>query len=381
MSKRETVILLFSYKKSNRIFMSYQIETTLVEKSRLPEVDFNNLPFGKTFSDHMFVADYKDGKWQQPRIVPFGNFSIHPAAMALHYGQAIFEGMKASVDHQGHPMFMRPEKHVERLNASARRLVMPEVPADLFLQAIHKLVDLDAAWIPPTKGSALYLRPYMFATDEFIGVKPSQSYKFIIFTGPVGPYYPKPVSLYADTTYIRAAQGGTGFAKCAGNYAGSLLPARNAMEKGYDQVLWLDAKEHKYIQEVGTMNIFFQIGDTIVTPDIKQDTILQGITRNCCLTFLRDNGYKVEERAIDIHELEEAYDKGELKAAFGTGTAAVVAHVHQIAHNGKEMNIKHSQADSPGQKFKDFIEALRAGEIEDKYNWIVPVNSTAKATL
>lgn len=359
--------------------MAYQIKTTTVEKSRLDAIDFDNIPFGKTFSDHMFMADYKDGEWTNAQIMPFGNFMIHPAAMALHYGQAIFEGMKASVSEAGQPMFLRPEMHVERFNASASRLMMPSVPSELFLGAIHELVALDAAWIPPAKGSALYLRPYMFACDEFIGVKPSQTYKFIVFTGPVGPYYPKPVSLYADTHYIRAAEGGTGFAKCAGNYAGSLLPAQNAIDKGYDQVLWLDAKEHKYIQEVGTMNIFFHIGDTIVTPDIKQDTILKGITRNCALTFFRDEGIKVEERRISIDEIAEAYEKGELHGAFGTGTAAVVAHVHQIAFNNKEMNLKHSESDGPAQRFKNYIDNLRAGTIEDKFNWVVPVKSGALA--
>ena len=359
--------------------MAYQIKTTLVEKSRLPEIDFDNIPFGKTFSDHMFMADYKDGKWTNAQILPFGHFQIHPAAMALHYGQAIFEGMKASVNKDGKPMFIRPEKHVERFNASAARLMMPSVPAELFLSAINEVVALDAAWIPPAKGSAVYIRPYMFACDEFIGVKPSQTYKFIVFTGPVGPYYPKPVSLYADMHYIRAAEGGTGFAKCAGNYAGSLLPAQNAIDKGYDQVLWLDAKEHKYIQEVGTMNIFFQIGDKLVTPDIEQDTILKGITRDSAIKYWRSKGIVVEERQISIDEVAEAFDKGELKSAFGTGTAAVVAHVHQIAYGDKVMNIEHSDPKGPGQMFKDFIDNLRAGTIEDEFGWIVPVKSSSLA--
>ncbi len=359
--------------------MALQIKKDLVTTSRLPETDFDNIPFGRTFSDHMFVADYKDGKWQDARIVPFGHFQIHPAAMALHYGQAIFEGMKASISKDGTPMLMRPEMHVTRFNASATRLMMPEVPGELFLGAIRELVSIDADWIPPAKGSALYLRPYMFATDEFIGVKPSQTYKFIVFTGPVGPYYPKPVSLYADTHYIRAAEGGTGFAKCAGNYAGSLLPAKLAMDKGYDQVLWLDAKEHKYVQEVGTMNIFFHIGDKLVTPTIEQDTILKGITRDSAIKFYRSEGIEVEEKKLNIDEVVEAYDAGKLNGVFGTGTAAVVAHVHQIAYGDKIMNVPHGEADGYGQKFKTFIEELRAGNIEDKFDWIekIKVRETA----
>lgn len=359
--------------------MSYQIDVQLTEKSRLSEVDFSAIPFGRTFSDHMFVAEYADGKWQKTRIEPFARFEIHPAAMALHYGQAIFEGMKASVSEAGQPMFLRPEMHVERFNASAARLMMPSVPEELFMEAIHRLVALDAAWIPPQKGSALYLRPYMFANDEFIGVRPSETYKFIVFTGPVGPYYPKPVSLYADTHYIRAAEGGTGYAKCAGNYAGSLLPAKLAMEKGYDQVLWLDAKEHKYIQEVGTMNIFFHIGDKVVTPTIEQDTILKGITRNCCIHYLRDAGYDVEERMISIDEVVAAHDKGELHSVFGTGTAAVVAHVHKIAYGEKIMEVTPGGEGSVGQKFKHFIDNLRSGTIEDKFNWVVPVKTAVPA--
>ena len=206
--------------------MKYQIEVTKTTHSRLPQIDFDTIPFGRTFSDHMFVADYKNGAWTDLRIEPFENFSIHPAAMVLHYGQAIFEGMKASKSHDGKPLFFRPELHAHRLNASAARMCMPAVPEDLFLEALHTLVGLDSGWIPPKAGSALYIRPYMFANDEFIGVKPSENYRFIIFTGPVGPYYSKPVSLVVEEQFVRAADGGTGEAKAAGNYAASLLPCQ-----------------------------------------------------------------------------------------------------------------------------------------------------------
>lgn len=353
--------------------MKYNIKITKTQKSRLSEVDFNNIPFGRVFSDHMFVTEYRKGKWVDPRIEPFGRFSIHPAAMALHYGQAIFEGMKASKSFDGKPLFFRPEMHAKRLNNSARRMCMPDVPEDLFLEALHLLVGLDSDWIPPQEGSALYIRPYMFANDEFIGVKPSDNYRFIIFTGPVGPYYPKPVSLIAEQEYVRCAvEGGTGEAKVAGNYAASLLPARKANEKGYDQVMWLDANEFKYVQEVGTMNIFFVIGGTVVTPSLNGG-ILPGITRDSILAIFREKGYKVEERNISIDELMEAHEAGKLEEAFGTGTAAVVAHVSKIAIGDKVMALPPVEQRKLGEMAKKEINGMRAGKIKDTHGWIVPV--------
>ncbi|MEL7122323.1 MAG: branched-chain amino acid aminotransferase [Bacteroidota bacterium] len=354
--------------------MKYNINIQKVDKSRLSEVDFNNLAFGRVFSDHMFVVDYEDGEWINPSIVPFDKFPIHPAAMALHYGQAIFEGMKASKSVNGEPLLYRPEKHAERINASARRMSMAEIPADLFLEALHLLVGLDQAWIPPQEGSALYLRPFMFANDEFIGVRPSQRYKFIIFTCPVGPYYPKPVSLLAETTYVRAAVGGTGEAKAAGNYAGALLPAKLAQEKGYDQVMWLDANEFKYIQEVGTMNIFFVIGDKIITPN-TDGAILKGINRANAIHLLKHRGYDVEERPISIDEVVEAHKAGTLKEAFGTGTAAVVAHVSKIAYKDYEFELPPLEERKIGEMIKSTVNGWRAGTIEDEFGWIVPVKA------
>ncbi|MCB0583955.1 MAG: branched-chain amino acid aminotransferase [Phaeodactylibacter sp.] len=353
--------------------MKYNIKITKTQKSRLSEVDFDNIPFGRVFSDHMFVADYHNGEWTNPRIEPFGRFSIHPAAMALHYGQSIFEGMKASKSFEGKPLFFRPEMHARRFNNSARRMCMPDVPEALFLEALHALIALDSEWIPPQEGSALYIRPYMFANDEFIGVKPSENYRFIIFTGPVGPYYPKPVSLIAEQEYVRCAiQGGTGEAKVAGNYAASLLPARKANEKGYDQVMWLDANEFKYVQEVGTMNIFFVIDGTVVTPSLNGG-ILPGITRDSILAIFREKGYRVEERDISIDELMEAYDAGKLDEAFGSGTAAVVAHVSKIAIGGKVMELPPVEKRKLGEMAKMEINGLRSGKIEDTHGWIVPV--------
>ncbi len=356
--------------------MKYNIKITKTQNSRLSEVDFDNIPFGRVFSDHMFVMDYRNGKWEHPRIEPFGRFSIHPAAMALHYGQAIFEGMKASKSYDDKPLFFRPEMHAKRLNNSARRMCMPEVPEELFLEALHLLIDIDRDWIPPQEGSALYIRPYMFANDEFIGVKPSDTYRFIIFTGPVGPYYPKPVSLIAEQEYVRCAvEGGTGEAKVAGNYAASLLPARKANEKGYDQVMWLDANEFKYVQEVGTMNIFFVIDGTVVTPSLNGG-ILPGITRDSILAIFREKGFPVEERDISTDELMEAYDAGKLEEAFGTGTAAVVAHVSKIAIGDKVMELPPVEQRKLGEMAKKQINGMRAGKIEDTHGWIVPVKHT-----
>ena len=357
--------------------MKIDIKVTKTLQSKLSQVDFNNIPFGKTFSDHMFVTEYVDGQWINPRIEPFAPFPMSPANLTLHYGQAIFEGMKASVSTEGQPLFFRPEMHVHRLNASAHRMCMPEVPGELFLEAIHKLVDLEKNWIPPHQGSALYLRPVMFANSEFIGVQPSQEYKFIIFTGPVGPYYPKPVRLKVETEYIRAAQGGIGEAKTAGNYAASLLPAKKAKEAGFDQILWLDAKEFKYVQEVGTMNLFFVIDGKVVTPQ-TDGAILNGITRNSIITILKDKGYEVEERLIAIDEIVEAYKAGVLDEVFGTGTAAVVAHVSDITYGDLKMTLPPVENRTVAEAAKQEINELRAGTKADDRGWVVPVKAFAQ---
>ncbi|HMQ48053.1 MAG TPA: branched-chain amino acid aminotransferase [Saprospiraceae bacterium] len=355
--------------------MSYHIDITRTRQSGLSAVDFDNIPFGRVFSDHMFIADYEDGQWINPRIEPFARFSMHPAAMVLHYGQAIFEGMKASKSWDGKALLFRPEDHARRFNYSAYRTCMPAFPEELFLEALHTLVDLDKDWIPPQEGSALYMRPYMFANDEFIGVKPSMKYKCIIFTGPVGPYYPKPVSLIADEHYVRAAvKGGTGDVKVAGNYAASLLPAKLANDMGYDQVMWLDSNEFRYIQEVGTMNIFFVIDGTVVTPDLNGG-ILAGITRDSIIAILKDKGYALEERPITIDEVLEAYQAGKLQEVFGSGTAAVVAHVAKMSVKGVEMTLPPVEDRKIGEMVKQEINMLRAAKMEDTRGWIVPVKS------
>jgi len=339
--------------------------------SKLHELDFDNIPFGRAFSDHMFVADYKDGQWTDMRIIPFGRFDVHPANIAWHYGQAIFEGMKATISTDGIPMLFRPEQHAKRLNLSAQRMCMPAFPENDFVDALYELVKMEKDWIPKKEGSALYLRPYMVAMDEFIGVQVAQTYKFVVFCCPVGPYYSKNLKLKAETEYIRAAAGGTGEAKAAGNYAGSLYPAQLAKNEGYDQIMWLDANEFKYVQEVGTMNIFFVIGDKVITP-ATDGCILKGINRDSCLTILKDKGYQVEERQISIDEVMEAGENGSLKEIFGTGTAAVIANVKGVGYKGKEISVD-PDSFKVAPLLRDTINGIRSTRIEDKFGWTVKV--------
>lgn len=350
---------------------------TRVAKSKLESIDFDNLPFGKTFSDHMFVADYVDGEWTDMGIVPVADLSIHPGNCTLHYGQSIFEGMKAFKNKDGEPVMFRPEMNARRFNASARRMCMAEVPEEIFMSGLHQLVDLERDWIPAKEGSSLYLRPFMFGTDEYIGVHSSASYKFIILALPVGPYYSKPVSLKVEETYLRAAVGGVGEAKTAGNYAASLYPAQLAKKEGYDNVVWLDGKEFKYVQEVGTMNIFFVIGDTVITPALN-GAILHGITRDSMIAYLKAEHHNVEERDISIKEIIRAHKAGTLKEVFGTGTAAVVSYVNKLAYRDHVVNLDPSKYEiSP--KFKEYLIALRSGEIYDTRNWMVNVKSSVEA--
>lgn len=352
--------------------MNQIINITPTTNSRLTEVDFNNIPFGRVFSDHMFIADFENGQWGNYRIVPFAPFTVHPACLGLHYGQSIFEGMKASRMIDGTPCLFRPDKHAKRINASAARMCMPDFPEDDFVEVIRQLVTLDKNWIPPTEGSALYIRPLMFATGEFFGVRPSDTYRLLIFTGPVGPYYPKPVSLIAAQNYVRAAMGGVGEVKAAGNYGAALLPGQLALKEGYDQVLWLDAKEFKYAQEVGTMNIFFVIDGKVITPSTV-GTILKGITRESIIQLLSDKGIPVEERMISIAEIQEAHHQGKLQEAFGSGTAAVISHVDRIKYKDDIMVLPSMEDRYIGEMIKTEINGIRSGRLEDKFGWMVNV--------
>ena len=338
--------------------------------SRLPGLDFNNIPLGRSFTDHMFIVDYDNGQWTAPRIVPMDTIPTHPAAMALHYGQAIFEGMKATVDSTGNPMLFRPELNAERLNFSAARMGMPALPTSIFLEGLNTLVDMDRGWIPPMEGSALYLRPFMYADEPFIGMRAATHYKFMIIASPSGPLFSKPIKLWAEKKFIRAVEGGTGEAKAAGNYAAAIRPTELAKERGYDQVLWLDALEHRYIQEVGTMNIFYKIDGAFITPSLD-GAILDGITRRSVIDLLRHKGFEVTERAITIDEIIKAKEEGTLEEAFGTGTAVGIAYIQEIGM--EDGVIKISEEHPVGWDVNDTLNAIKTGKSEDVFGWMKTV--------
>ncbi len=344
-----------------------------VAQSRIAELDFNNMEFGKQFSDHMLVADYKDGAWQTPQIVPYGNMEISPATSALHYGQAIFEGMKAYRNNQDNSLYLfRPLENFKRMNLSAERMCMPALPEDIFMQGLEQLLRLDAAWVPPVAGSALYLRPFMFATDAYIGVRPSTSYRFIIFTCPVGAYYSQPVKAAIEEKYARAAEGGTGFAKTAGNYAGALMPSLKMQERGFQQLIWTDAREHKYIEEAGVMNVMFVIDGTLITPAVSS-TILNGVTRSSVLTLARDMGYPVEERKVAVEEVIAASKAGTLQEAFGAGTAATIAPIITIHHDGTDYELPPVEEREMSKRIAAELDKIKTGQATDTHGWIYKI--------
>ncbi len=340
------------------------------EKSRASSVNFENIPMGIEFSDHMFICDYENGQWNNPRIEPLAPIATHPAAMALHYGQAIFEGLKATKGIDNQPVLFRPDQNAKRLNFSARRMGMPEFPEDLFIEGLRQLVELDQEWIPTQEGSALYLRPFMYADEAFIGMRAATRYKFIIFASPAGPFFTKPIRLYAETKYIRAANGGTGEAKAAGNYAAAILPTEAAKKRGYDQVLWLDPENFEYVQEVGTMNIFFKIGGKFITPNLS-GSILAGVTRMSVIDLLRDQGFVVEERPLSMTEIKSAFDAGTLEEAFGAGTAVSIAPIEAIEYKGEV--IAFPKETPVGNMIKKLLNDIKTQKAEDKFGWVMPV--------
>jgi len=332
------------------------------------EVDFQNLEFGKYVSDHMLVCDFANGEWKAPHILPFSNLSISPTALALHYGQTVFEGMKAFKMNDGSINIFRIEKHYERFVRSLERMCMAVVPKEIFVEGLAQLIDLDKAWVPSEQGSALYLRPFMFASEARFGVKISDEYRFLIFTGPVPAMYAQPIKVKVETQYIRAARGGTGFAKCGGNYGAAYLPTRNARAEGYEQVLWTDSKENKFIEESGMMNVMFVIGGTLVTPPLS-DSILDGVTRDSLLILAKDLGYKTEERQVSIDELKNAFENKTITEAFGAGTAAVVAPISTINIKGEDYHLPSYNAGNMMFRIKKKLENIRHGIEEDIYNW------------
>lgn len=345
---------------------------TRVERSKLNSMSFEDLPFGRYFTDHMLEADFEDGEWKNVEIKPYQPLLMSPSLAALHYGQAIFEGLKAYKNPEGEAQIFRPVDNFHRFNKSARRMEMAEVPEEIFIDGMKKLVSLDEKWIPAKPQHSLYIRPVMFSSDEMIGVKPSERYKFLILLSPTGPYYSAPMRIYVEEKYVRAAPGGVGFAKTAGNYAAAMHPTAEAKRQGYDQVLWMDANEHKYIQECGTMNVFFIIGNTAVTPDLESGTILEGVTRDSVIQLLRDMNLHVREDKISIDEVVEAYKSGRLTEVFGTGTAATISMIRELKYRDFVMEFdteKWKVAPVIKQQLSDIKQGLRA----DRYGWMVKV--------
>lgn len=348
------------------------IEIQKTSKSRHSEIDWENLPFGKVFSDHMFVMDYDGEKWTSMKITPFKNLELSPATSVLHYAQTFFEGMKATKNADGEILLFRPYENAKRFNISADRMCMPDVPEELFMEALKTLLEVDREWIPSKETDSLYIRPFMIAMDPYVGIRPSDTYKFIIFTCPVGAYYSEPVPVKIETHYTRAVDGGTGFAKAGGNYAASLYPAKLGQEKGYRQLIWTDSKEHKYIEESGTMNVMFLIGDTLITPQ-SSETILAGITRRSVVDIARDWGMKVEERRVSVEEVVNACKNGTLVEAFGAGTAATIAPISIIHFDGVDYTLPPVENREFSNKVLNYLDDYKKGRVEDKFNWIIKI--------
>ena len=351
----------------------FKIERTQNPKKKPDE---NELKFGVEFTDHMFIMEYDEGQgWHDGRVVPYAPLELDPAAVSLHYGQEMFEGLKAYKSRNGEVLLFRPDMNAKRTNNTNKRLCIPEMEEDLFVEAVKALVNVDSDWIPGKEGTSLYVRPFIIATEAFLGIRPSKAYKFMIIMSPVGSYYEgglRPTKLYVEDFYVRATKGGTGEAKCGGNYAAALKAQEVAHALGYEQILWLDGVERKYIEEVGTSNAFFVIGDEVITAPLD-GTILPGITRNSVITYLSDKGIKVKEKKLTIDELLEAYDDGKLKEMFATGTAAIISPVGELKYKDKVMTINDNKIGEIAQDLYDTIYGIQTGAVEDTYNWTVKV--------
>jgi len=347
--------------------VSQKISVEKIEKSKIDQVDFNELPFGHIYSDHMLVCDYEDGKWQLPKIVPYQNISLDPSAKIFHYGQSVFEGMKAYKDEQDAIWLFRPLDNQKRLNISAKRLAMPELPESYFMEGLEALLLLEKDWIPTTKNSSLYIRPFIFASGNGFHASPSDKYKFIIACSPSGPYFGGELKVLIEKKYSRSANGGVGYAKAGGNYAGQFYPTNLAIQKGYHQVIWTDDTTHENIEEAGAMNIFIRINDTLITAPTS-DRILDGITRKSIVELAKDQGISIEVRTISVHELIEASENGSLKEMFGAGTAAVISPIDAFGYQNKDYVLPKME-DSYANKLKKQITDIQYNKSEDKFGW------------
>ncbi|MFT5257183.1 MAG: branched-chain amino acid aminotransferase [Arenicella sp.] len=347
--------------------MNSNIEIKHIEKSKIASVDFNNLPFGSVYSDHMLTCTFKDGKWQEPIITPFEPISLDPSAKIFHYGQSIFEGMKAYKDAEGTTLLFRPLENCKRLNKSAERLVIPQIPEEIFMSGLKALLKIDEAWIPTNEGSSLYIRPFMFASGNGFHASPADEYKFMICTAPSGAYFAGKVKVLIEEKYARAANGGVGFAKAGGNYAAQFYPTQLAIEKGYNQVIWTDDNTHEYIEEAGAMNIFVRINDTLITSPTN-DRILDGITRKSIIKIAEDLKIDVEVRKISVSEVITAAQSGSLKEMFGTGTAAVISPISGFGYQEKDYALP--ELDKPfAALLKKTITDIQTNKTEDPYGW------------
>lgn len=349
-----------------------EIRVELTKTPKTKPVDETKLGFGRIFTDHMFVMNYDEGEgWHDPRIVPYGPIEMEPSAMCLHYGQSVFEGMKAYRTADDRILLFRPEKNMARLNVSNERLCIPKIDEEFAKNAIAKLVSIEKDWVPHAEGTSLYIRPFIFGIDPHVGVHPAAHLLFIVICSPVGAYYPEglnPVKIYVEKNYVRAVRGGMGYTKTAGNYAASLKAQDEAEKQNYTQVLWLDGIERKYIEEVGTMNVFFKIDDEVVTPAL-QGSILSGITRMSCIEILRSWGMKVTERPIAIDELAAAARDGRLKEAFGSGTAAVISPIGELKWGDEVMTINNGEIGPVSQRLYDTLTGIQWGKIADPFGW------------
>lgn len=343
------------------------INIQLAETSKIEQVDFNNLNFGSVFTDHMFECDYKDGKWGEPTIRPYGPLTISPAAKVFHYGQAVFEGMKAFKDDEGKVWLFRPEENFNRINRSAERLAIPEFPRDPFYTGLIELLKIDKEWIKPGEGNSLYIRPFVMATQEGVSASPSTDYKFMILLSPAQAYYTGDVRVEIAEHYSRSANGGVGFAKAAGNYGAQFYPTNLARERGFQQVIWTDANKHERLEEAGTMNVFFRVNDSLLTAAIS-DRILDGVTRKSVIALAERHNIEVQERPVMVDEIIKAARDGSLKEIFGSGTAAVISPVSAFSYK-KEIFELEKQEDSFAQKFKDELTGIQQNRCEDPFGW------------
>ncbi|WP_299184575.1 branched-chain amino acid aminotransferase [uncultured Aquimarina sp.] len=344
-----------------------EIEITKINESKISQVDFENLAFGKVFTDHMFICDYVNGEWQTPKIVPYGPLTLDPSARVFHYGQAVFEGMKAYKDDQGDTFLFRPDENFKRINKSAERLAMPEFPEEYFFDGLNTLLKLDNEWIKSGFGNSLYIRPFVIATQPSVSASEADEYRFMIICSPAQSYYSGDVSVLVAEKFSRSASGGFGYAKAAGNYAGQFYPTKLAKEQGYQQIIWTDSNTHEYVEEAGTMNVFFRINDTLLTAPVS-DRILDGITRKSLIALAEKQGYNVEVRPIKVSEVVDAFKNGSLKEIFGAGTAAVVSPVKAFGYKGEHYELE-KQENSYASHFKKALMDIQYNKAEDAFGW------------